>query len=97
MPPAPPATGTVRAADGTAISYRQLGTGPGLVLVHGGMQASQNLLSLAGALSGQFTIYIPDRRGRAGVAPIATIMACTPRSATFRLAPARRGRTMCSA
>ena len=69
MPPAPPATGTVRAADGTAISYRQLGTGPGLVLVHGGMQASQNLLSLAGALSGQFTIYIPDRRGRGRSGP----------------------------
>jgi pimeloyl-ACP methyl ester carboxylesterase len=57
-------TGTVRSADGTVIGYRQLGTGPGLALVHGGMQASQNLLSLAAALSGRFTVYIPDRRGR---------------------------------
>jgi pimeloyl-ACP methyl ester carboxylesterase len=34
------------------------------VLVHGGLQASQNLLSLASALSGRFTVYLPDRRGR---------------------------------
>jgi pimeloyl-ACP methyl ester carboxylesterase len=64
MPPAPPGAGTVRSADGTAIGYRRLGDGPGLVLVHGGLQASQNLLSLASALSDRFTVYIPDRRGR---------------------------------
>jgi pimeloyl-ACP methyl ester carboxylesterase len=64
MSSAPPATSTVRSADGTAIGYRRLGDGPGLILVHGGLQASQNLLSLAGALSGRFTVYIPDRRGR---------------------------------
>jgi pimeloyl-ACP methyl ester carboxylesterase len=62
--PAAPATGTVRSADGAVIGYRQLGAGPGLILVHGGMQASQNLLSLATALSGRFTMYLPDRRGR---------------------------------
>lgn len=64
MPSGPPTTGTARSADGTAIGYRQLGDGPGLILVHGGLQASQNLLSLASALSGRFTVYIPDRRGR---------------------------------
>jgi pimeloyl-ACP methyl ester carboxylesterase len=64
MHPAAPTTGTVRSADGTVIGYRQLGGGPGLVLVHGAMQASQNLLRLGRALSGRFTVYIPDRRGR---------------------------------
>jgi pimeloyl-ACP methyl ester carboxylesterase len=64
MRPRAPATGTVRSPDGTVIGYRQLGSGPGLVLVHGGMQASQNLLRLGRALSGRFTVYIPDRRGR---------------------------------
>jgi pimeloyl-ACP methyl ester carboxylesterase len=64
MRPAAPTTGTVRSADGTVIGYRQLGGGPGLVVVHGGMQASQNLLRLGRALSGRFTVYIPDRRGR---------------------------------
>lgn len=58
------ATGSVTSADGTTIGYRQLGSGPGVVLVHGGGQSSQNLMTLARALSGQFTVYLPDRRGR---------------------------------
>jgi pimeloyl-ACP methyl ester carboxylesterase len=56
--------GSVRSADGTVIGYRQLGHGPGVILVHGGMQASQDFMKLATELSGQFTIYVPDRRGR---------------------------------
>jgi pimeloyl-ACP methyl ester carboxylesterase len=56
--------GSVRSVDGTSIGYRQLGHGPGVILVHGGMQASQDFMKLAAELSGQFTIYVPDRRGR---------------------------------
>ncbi len=56
--------GAVRSADGTSIGYRQLGYGPGVILVHGGMQASQDFMKLATELSSQFTIYVPDRRGR---------------------------------
>lgn len=56
--------GSARSADGTLIGYRQLGHGPGVILVHGGMQASQDFMKLATGLSGQFTIYVPDRRGR---------------------------------
>lgn len=55
---------SVRSADGTVIGYRQVGDGPGVVLVHGGGQSSQNLMTLARALSDQFTVYVPDRRGR---------------------------------
>src|SRR3954454_7843791 len=54
----------VTSADGTIIGYRQLGHGPGLVLVHGGMMGSQNFMKLGQALADTFTIYIPDRRGR---------------------------------
>ncbi len=57
-------TGSVTSRDGTIIGYRQLGRGPGVIAVHGGMQAAQNLMKLAGALSGSFTVYLPDRRGR---------------------------------
>src|SRR3954452_12134546 len=57
-------TGTVISADGTTIGYRQLGRGPGLVLVHGAMQASQNFMKLARELADAFTIYVLDRRGR---------------------------------
>ena len=57
-------TGSVISADGTVIGYRQLGSGPGLILVHGGMQASQNFLKLSEALADMFTVYVLDRRGR---------------------------------
>ena len=62
------AAAPVTSADGTTIGYRRTGDGPGdgpgVVLVHGGGQSSQNLMSLAAALSHRFTVYVPDRRGR---------------------------------
>jgi len=57
-------TGSVTSKDGTIIGYRQYGQGPGLILVHGGMMASQNFTGLASALADQFTVHVPDRRGR---------------------------------
>jgi pimeloyl-ACP methyl ester carboxylesterase len=50
--------------DGTIIGYRQLGSGPGLILVHGAMMSSQNFTKLAESLADAFTVYVPDRRGR---------------------------------
>ena len=55
---------TVVSADGTTIAYCERGAGPGVVLVHGAMQASQNFTRLAEALSPSFRVYVPDRRGR---------------------------------
>jgi pimeloyl-ACP methyl ester carboxylesterase len=55
---------SVSSNDGTTIGYRQSGTGPGIVLLHGGANASQNYSKLAAALSDVFTVYVPDRRGR---------------------------------
>jgi pimeloyl-ACP methyl ester carboxylesterase len=57
-------TDHVTSADGTIIGYRQIGSGPGLILVHGGMMSSQNFTKLAERLSDAFTVYVPDRRGR---------------------------------
>jgi pimeloyl-ACP methyl ester carboxylesterase len=54
----------VRSEDGTTIGYRQFGAGPGLVLVHGGLQTSLNFVKLAELLADAFTVYVPDRRGR---------------------------------
>src|SRR5437016_4115292 len=62
--PAGVTTGSVLSADGTRIGYRQMGEGPGLVLLHGGLQSSRSFTSLGAALGDAFTIYIPDRRGR---------------------------------
>lgn len=56
-------TGSVTSRDGTSISYRQFGHGPGLVLVHGSMSTGYNHIQLAGLLADRFTVTVPDRRG----------------------------------
>jgi pimeloyl-ACP methyl ester carboxylesterase len=58
------ATGAVTSADGTVIGYRTFGHGPAVILVHGGMQASQNFSKLAAELADEFEVFVPDRRGR---------------------------------
>lgn len=57
-------TGFVTSKDGTTIGYRQLGHGPALVLLHGHMESAQSHIQLAEALATNFTVYLPDRRGR---------------------------------
>lgn len=60
----------VLSKDGTRIGYRQMGSGPGLVILHGGVNASQHMMKLGTALSDAFTVYIPDRRGRGMSGPV---------------------------
>src|SRR5262245_53982762 len=62
--PASYAKYSVTSRDGTNIGYRRIGHGPGLLLLHGGMKSSQDLLKLGETLSETFTVYVPDRRGR---------------------------------
>lgn len=57
-------TGSVTSTDGTNIGYYQLGRGPGMVILHGMMESALSHLELAEALADQFTVYLPDRRGR---------------------------------
>jgi len=57
-------TSSVTSKDGTTIGYRQLGRGPGLILLHGSMESAQSHIELAQALADSFTVYLPDRRGR---------------------------------
>ncbi|WP_430780850.1 alpha/beta fold hydrolase [Actinoplanes sp. G11-F43] len=56
---------------GTDIRWRAFGGGPKIVLLHGGMQTSANLTRLARALATDFTVYVPDRRGRGRSGPAA--------------------------
>ena len=63
-------TDSVTSKDGTKIGYRQMGNGPGIILFHGGINASQHLMKLGTTLSDEFTVYIPDRRGRGISGPI---------------------------
>ena len=57
-------TGSVISKDGTTIGYRQLGHGPGVVVLHGAMESGQSHTQLAEALADTYTVYLPDRRGR---------------------------------
>src|SRR4051812_44902481 len=67
---APRTRETVISADGTTIGYRRLGRGPGLVLLHGGVNAAQHMVKLGLALADSFTLYLPDRRGRGTSGPV---------------------------
>ncbi|HEY8600114.1 MAG TPA: alpha/beta hydrolase [Thermomicrobiales bacterium] len=56
--------GVVTSTDGTRLGYRQLGTGPGVVVLHGTMESAESHMQLAEALADTFTVYLLDRRGR---------------------------------
>ena len=57
--------GHVTSSDGTRIGYLRQGSGPGLVLIQGAMGTAAHYRELAAALAPRFTVYRPDRRGRA--------------------------------
>jgi pimeloyl-ACP methyl ester carboxylesterase len=54
----------VNSADGTSIGWRQLGTGPALVVVHGSIATGEQWLPVAQILAEQYTVMLVDRRGR---------------------------------
>jgi pimeloyl-ACP methyl ester carboxylesterase len=49
--------------DGVRIAFRSLGSGPGIVVVHGAMQSSTSQLDLAELLAARHTVHLVDRRG----------------------------------
>ncbi|WP_433284426.1 alpha/beta fold hydrolase [Pseudonocardia sp. CA-142604] len=51
-------------ADGTPIGWRQLGTGPAIVIAHGAMSTGEQWLPVAEILAEHNTVMIVDRRGR---------------------------------
>ncbi|OAP63173.1 hypothetical protein AYL99_02400 [Fonsecaea erecta] len=60
---------TAHSRDGTKIAFYQIGTGPGIIILHGAMQHGLSHMDLAKALSENFTCYLPDRRGRGKSGP----------------------------
>jgi pimeloyl-ACP methyl ester carboxylesterase len=56
--------GRVTSRDGTPIGYLKTGRGPAVVILHGSMESARSHTLLAQALAGDFTVYLPDRRGR---------------------------------
>ena len=57
-------TETLVSSDGTPIGCRRIGRGRPLVLVHGGLLASQHLVDLAASLATDFEVVVSDRRCR---------------------------------
>ena len=56
--------GSVTSPDGTTIGYLRTGRGPAVVVLHGSNESARSHLRLALALADEFTVYLPDRRGR---------------------------------
>jgi len=82
---------SVTSADGTPVGYRQLGQGPGIVLLHGGMLSSQSFRALGQALGDAFTVFIPDRRGRGMSGPIGDVYSVAGDIEDVRALVARTG------
>jgi len=59
----------ITSSDGTVLRVHSIGSGPGLVVVHGAMQSGTSQLELARLLAGTRTVHLLDRRGRGGSAP----------------------------
>ncbi|WP_331767885.1 alpha/beta hydrolase [Embleya sp. NBC_00896] len=61
--------GSVHSADGTVISYRSVGSGPGLLIVPGTLAMAADFDGLAAALAGRFSVHTIERRGRGASGP----------------------------
>jgi pimeloyl-ACP methyl ester carboxylesterase len=59
-------TSTVQSKDGTPISYRQYGTGPGILVIPGALVTAKDFDGFATALGQYFTVFTINRRGRPG-------------------------------
>ncbi|WP_181684946.1 alpha/beta fold hydrolase [Halorhabdus salina] len=55
---------TVTSADGTPIAYERHGDGPPIICLHGSSADRHSFGPLAEHLAGEYTLVVPDRRGR---------------------------------
>jgi len=56
----------VVSADGTRIAFRRIGSGPPLVIVHGGLGNARRWQLVADRLADRHELFVVDRRGRGG-------------------------------
>lgn len=70
FPKSQPSIAHASSAGGSVIGYHQLGQGPGVLVVHGGMSSGYNHTQMAEAMAEEFTVYLVDRRGRGLSSPI---------------------------
>ncbi|KAK0654837.1 Alpha/Beta hydrolase protein [Cercophora newfieldiana] len=76
------------AADGTKLSYYSIGSGPGIVVVHGAMCYALSHKDLALALSPYFTVHIISRRTRGLSGPYPDPITNCPNRACSKSTPA---------
>ncbi|HZX01296.1 alpha/beta hydrolase [Kribbella sp.] len=62
--------GAATSRDGTEIGYYTTGQGPAVVVLHGSMESATSHTLFAQELADEFTVYLPDRRGRGLSGPI---------------------------
>jgi pimeloyl-ACP methyl ester carboxylesterase len=60
---------TIKSADGTAIDVTSTGSGPGLVVIPGGMRRAADYRRFADAMATLRTVHVVDRRGRGASGP----------------------------
>jgi pimeloyl-ACP methyl ester carboxylesterase len=60
----------VTSRDGAGITVYSVGSGPGIVILHGGGVTERDYHRLAHAWSDRFTVYLYNRRGRPDSAPL---------------------------
>ncbi|GAA2545206.1 alpha/beta hydrolase [Winogradskya consettensis] len=60
---------TIQSRDGTPISVTTTGTGPGLVVIPGGLRMAHHYTRFAAALAEVRTVHLVDRRGRGDSGP----------------------------
>lgn len=60
---------TIIGADGTPLDVTSTGSGPGLVVIPGGLRRSHHYRQLAESLGDTRTVHVIDRRGRGGSGP----------------------------
>ncbi|MDK8183756.1 alpha/beta hydrolase [Paenibacillus sp. UMB4589-SE434] len=59
----------LQSADGTWISFSTIGSGPGIVILHGTCRSAYNYKKLAEELADKYTVHLMDRRGREASGP----------------------------
>ena len=69
QPPHHGARGVVVSADGTAIAYRTVGTGPAVLVIPGALAVADDFDAFARELADRFTVHTIERRGRGESGP----------------------------
>jgi pimeloyl-ACP methyl ester carboxylesterase len=63
-------TSTIDSSDGVQLTVQSVGSGPGVVILHGGGVTSKDYRRLATALADRFTVHLYDRRGYGEAPPL---------------------------